>query len=137
MDTSYCLRRIPAYLVDFIIIILLITGYTYLTGRHNADGSMTLDHTYPKLEILLIAHSYYIIQEYYWHKTIGKKLVGLYVRRADGAKVTLKDVFIRNSTNTIEVFLFPFIALATVLFSRKRQRLGDMLAKTVVVDKSL
>ncbi len=137
MDTSYCLRRIPAYLVDFIIIILILAGYTYLTGRHNADGSMTLDHTYPKSEILLIAHAYYIIQEYFWNKTIGKKLVGLYVRRADGSRVTVKDVLIRNSTNTIELFLFPFIAMAVMLFSRKRQRLGDTLAKTVVVDKSL
>ncbi len=137
MDTSYWLRRIPAYLVDFIIILLLLTGYTYLTGRLNKDGSMTLDHTYAKLEILLIAHAYYIIQEYFWNKTIGKRLVGLYVRRADGGKVTLKDVLIRNSTDTIELFLFSFIALTAVLFSKKRQRLGDMLAKTVVIDKSL
>ncbi len=137
MDTSYWLRRIPAYLVDFIIIVLIIGVYIYLIGSHDADGSITLDHKYGKLEILLIAHAYYIIQEYYWNKTIGKNLLGIYVRRADGARLTLKDVFIRNSTNTIELFLFSFIALLAVLFSRNRQRLGDMLAKTVVVDKSL
>jgi len=137
MDTSYWLRRIPAYLVDFIIIILLTGGYAYLTGKHNADGSITLNRTYAKFEILLIAHSYYVIQEFFWNKTIGKKLVGLHVRRVDGQKITLKDILIRNCTNTIELFLFSFIALAAILFSSKRQRLGDMLAKTIVVDKSL
>lgn len=137
MDATTFLRIVPAYLIDFILVVFLMAGYAYFFGEHNSDGSITLNHNYAKTELLIFAHLYFIIQEYFFANTIGKRILKLHVKKTNGEKLRLIDVVLRHCTNTVELFLFPFIALGVGILSKKNQRLGDMIAKTVVVDKSL
>jgi uncharacterized RDD family membrane protein YckC len=137
MDTTTFIRRIPAYVIDLVLICLLIWCYAHLFGVKLKNGEYRIEHHYGTLTIVLLAHSYYILQEYFFAQTIGKKLLKLKVKKLNNEKLQLKDVLLRNSFNTVELFLFPVIALTVGLFSQKHQRLGDMIAKTIVTDQSV
>ncbi|MDB5337248.1 MAG: putative rane protein/domain protein [Planctomycetaceae bacterium] len=62
-------------------------------------------------------------------QTFGKRICGLRVVRIDGSPLNFSTSFIRNSMRLIEIF--PIMLMP--LFSKRLQRLGDMLAGTIVI----
>jgi uncharacterized RDD family membrane protein YckC len=67
-------------------------------------------------------------------QTWGKRLVGLRVVAADGTDVGLLASLVRNLLRVIDVVPGTYgIGVATMLLSRRGQRLGDMAAGTLVV----
>jgi uncharacterized RDD family membrane protein YckC len=77
---------------------------------------------------------YYILLEGLRGATLGKKLVKIKVVREDGSACGLGPAFVRNILRIIDELPFLYI-IGMILISRsnKKQRLGDRLAKTVVV----
>jgi len=98
---------------------------------------------------------YYVLSELVWNgRTLGKRLVGIRVINKDGRRLTPHQIVARNLMKEVE-FFSPFIAvvflgdifsfwggivmvwitvlLVVVLSNRSRQRLGDMIAGTIVV----
>src|SRR5438445_360215 len=79
---------------------------------------------------------YFLVQEGAWSTTVGKRLFGLYVLRLDGSRCGWFGAAIRTAARFIEVNpMLPFGALPgaiAVAMSKRRQRLGDMGAGTVV-----
>ena len=69
--------------------------------------------------------------ELFFRKSLGKALVGLQVVMVDGKSPTVAAVLVRNLVRVPEAAVG--VALLYVLLSEKRQRLGDLLARTVVV----
>ena len=64
-------------------------------------------------------------------QSLGKKLLGIKViDKHSGNNCTLKESFIRNITTVI-----PFLAVidALMIFGKKKQRLGDIMADTLVI----
>ena len=88
---------------------------------------------------------YNIILEYYYSKTIGKKIFGLTVVDLSGTKITLKQAIIRNlSKVAFDKFLPLFLPIDTILgilLEREekpkyhKQRGLDALAETIVIKK--
>ena len=80
---------------------------------------------------------YYFIPEAFFSTTPGKTWCGLCVRHIDGSKCSMKGAFIRTLTRIFEVNpLFGALpAIITVFMTKRRQRIGDILAGTVVVEK--
>jgi uncharacterized RDD family membrane protein YckC len=74
-----------------------------------------------------------ILSEYRWGTTLGKRLMQIYVVSSDLTRPSPKQVLIRNAVKVIE--LEPDLAalLVFVLLTRNRQRLGDVLAGTTLV----
>lgn len=67
--------------------------------------------------------------------TVGKLVMGLKVIRLDGKAPRVGATLLRNLLRLIDVsILFP-LAMALVLFTPLRQRVGDLAAGTVVVFK--
>lgn len=99
---------------------------------------------------------YYILSELVWNgRTLGKRLVGIRVVSVDGRRLTPHQIVARNLMKEVEVFLpiatifgavdnpgvadilllVWFLAVLVVPFVNKRnQRLGDMMAGTLVVE---
>jgi uncharacterized RDD family membrane protein YckC len=79
---------------------------------------------------------YFVVQEGAWSTTLAKRLFGLSIRRLDGSRCGWRGAALRTAARAIEVNpLLPFGALpgaVAVARSKRRQRLGDMLAGTVV-----
>ena len=80
--------------------------------------------------------AYFLIQEGLWHTTLGKRAFGLVLTRLDDRPVGWSAAWWRTVLRVIEVNPLLFGALPAVLtaiWSKRKQRLGDMLAGTVVV----
>lgn len=109
------------------------------------------------LLIFLIRVPYYILSELVWNgRTLGKRIVKIRVISANGRRLTPHQVTARNLMKEVEVFtpatlllggatggwVMTLITVTWVLgviafpfFNRKRQRLGDVIAGTIVVEQ--
>jgi len=81
---------------------------------------------------------YFFIFESLWSRTPGKFLQGLVVLKTDGSRCRVKDHIIRTLARTIEAnpILFGGMPAGVAIFaSARKQRIGDLLAGTVVVSR--
>ena len=88
----------------------------------------------------LIYLGYFIVLEALWSRTFGKYFQGLVVRKLDGSPCDLKAALIRSGLRVLEVnplLLGGLPAGIVIVASDRKQRLGDMLAGTVVVSNKL
>lgn len=77
---------------------------------------------------------YYILLEGYLGQTLGKMLFGIKVVREDNGEVPgLGAATIRTLLRIIDSLFFYLVAFIAVLLSAKRQRIGDVVAHTLVV----
>jgi len=83
----------------------------------------------------LIDWGYGIATETFWSgQTAGKKALGLRVIQTSGVRIGFLQAAIRNLARVVDRLpLFYLLGGAVAAFSRSQQRLGDMLAGTVVV----
>ena len=67
-------------------------------------------------------------------QTIGKKLTHIRVVKEDGSKCDFGSALVRNILRIVDHLPFLYIlGIILIATTEKRQRLGDMLAKTIVV----
>lgn len=106
--------------------------------------------------VFLIRVPYYILAELVWNgRTVGKRVVGIRVINAEGRRLTPHQIVARNLMKEVELFtpvtmvftvdamsglgalltlVWVLAVLIVPLANRRRQRLGDMVAGTIVVD---
>ncbi len=80
--------------------------------------------------------AYFMIQEAIWQTTLGKRLFGLVVVRLDGspagwAEAGWRTLLRIGEVNPILLGMLPGGLM--VAFSKRKQRIGDLLAGAVVV----
>lgn len=86
--------------------------------------------------IFLIMSGYFVFFEWLWNgQTPGKRWLKLRVIREDGRPITFWEAAGRNLLRTFDIMPAPFysIGLITVFITDKDQRVGDLVAGTVVV----
>jgi hypothetical protein len=86
--------------------------------------------------VFLIVSGYFAFFEWIWNgQTPGKRLLKLRVIREDGRPITFWEAAVRNLLRTFDMMPAPFysIGLISVFVSLSDQRVGDMVAGTVVV----
>ena len=132
-------------------VILLLVAVAWL-GIFSWNGLFT----FYALITFFMRVPYYILSEMVWNgRTLGKRILGIRVISLDGRRLTPHQIVARNLMKEVEVFLpmgaimggadlgwIPGLILAgwmlaTVLvpvFNKRKQRLGDMVAGTIVVD---
>ena len=84
----------------------------------------------------LVYLAYFVVLEALWSRTVGKYFQGLVVRKLDGSPCDWPAALIRGCLRIIEVnpLLFGgFPAGIVVIATSRKQRLGDLLAGTLVV----
>ena len=81
----------------------------------------------------VVFFGYYIVMEATQGRTVGKMALGLKVVRMDGSPISWNEAIIRNLLRIVDG-LFAYIVGAIIVWnSPLRQRLGDKVAKTVVI----
>lgn len=147
--------RIGAQLLDILFtyggLFLLLLAVVY-TGVMSFTGLIT----FFALLSFLVRVPYYILSELIWNgRTPGKRIVGIRVISLNGRSLTPHQIVARNVMKEVEVFM-PVATLfsaqnLTVTFgiiltlwmigviivpflNRRNQRLGDMVAGTMVVE---
>jgi len=84
----------------------------------------------------LIYLAYFVVLEGLWSRTFGKFFQGLMVRKVDGTVCDWKAALIRGGLRLIEVnplLLGGLPAGLVIIASARKQRIGDLLAGTLVV----
>lgn len=104
----------------------------------------------------LVRTPYYVLSELIWNgRTLGKKITGIRVINVDGRRLTPHQVTARNLMKEVEIFaplpllfsigsqsawedgltiLWLLVVVIVPLANRRRQRIGDVIAGTLVVD---
>lgn len=80
--------------------------------------------------------AYYFLQEGFFATSLGKRTFGLRVVRLDGRPSGWRESSLRTLFRVLEVNPLLFGGLPaglTIVFNGKRQRLGDILARTLVI----
>ena len=84
--------------------------------------------------VLSLWFNYFAFCEWRWGQTIGKNATGIEVRSVDGDDpLSFAQASIRNLLRLIDFFL---IGELMIVAGRRKQRLGDKAAKTVVVRRA-
>ncbi|HEX7957331.1 MAG TPA: RDD family protein, partial [Pyrinomonadaceae bacterium] len=86
--------------------------------------------------VFLAWSGYFVLFEWAWSgQTPGKRWLRLRVIREDGRPVTFWEAAARNLVRILDMEPFPFysVGLVSVFVSTRDQRLGDLVAGTVVV----
>ena len=103
----------------------------------------TVPENYPVVKAVfffLCYLGYFIVLEAVWSRTVGKFFQGLIIRKLDGTRCDWKAALIRSALRIIEVnpILFGGLPAGLVIIaSERKQRIGDLLAGTVVVSDKL
>ena len=88
------------------------------------------------LLLFLIFAGYFAFFEWIWNgQTPGKRWLKLRVIREDGRPITFWEAAVRNLLRSFDMMPLPFysIGLISVFSTNRDQRVGDMVAGTVVV----
>ena len=112
----------------------LIAGLiAYVLGGRVATGF------YGLVGFFLMFFYYIVFEAGKWGASPGKKIMGLRVVDTSGAPLTLGQAFIRNMlrfADMMPIFGYGF-GLTCTLLTKRFQRMGDLLANSVVVYERL
>jgi uncharacterized RDD family membrane protein YckC len=144
LDVKVLRRRLAAGLVDAVLMIAGLALVVGVWGNNSADldsGRLTLGLSLgrqPFLLYLLTIFVCYVLFEGARSATPGKLALGLRVVKYDGSRCGWFAALRRSILRPLDAlpFAVPYlVGLAAAGLSTRRQRLGDMLAGTLVVKK--
>jgi len=123
-----------------ITITIVIIGFTLLANYSSLGEQLSNAPKWVKailiVIVFLIISAYFAFFEWIWNgQTPGKRMLKLRVIREDGRPVTFWEATVRNLLRSFDMMPLPFysIGLISVFVSGSDQRVGDMVAGTVVV----
>lgn len=122
-----------------ILLLLVVVPMTVVGSTMNLfENPAAIDGVL--LTILLLAFGflfflYKLLLEAFWNgQTVGKRAVGIRVIKANGLPVDFLQVVIRNLLRVIDYLPLQYlVGTVSIVASKRGQRLGDIVAGTVVV----
>jgi uncharacterized RDD family membrane protein YckC len=122
-------------IVDMLIVVTIWSAFGLAFGQAPDTGFGFKLEGAPALLSFGGIFAYFIVTEAVWSATPGKMLIGMrVVNEEDGAAIGWQRAIVRNLLRVVDFFpslyLVGFIAAVS---SPKSQRLGDRMARTVVV----
>ncbi len=128
--------RVAAALIDLLLLAGVLVILSTLVGQASVSGgnfSFYLTGTWAVV-FLALALGYYFVLEAWAGQTVGKRLLGLRVLGAGGARPSVWAVAGRTLLRVIDwlplLYLAGFITMAAT--GARRQRIGDLAARTAV-----
>lgn len=117
-------RRVAAIIVDLILLGVITSAVGSALGPGGLTGAIGL----------VITFGYYIYLEGNYGQTLGKMALGLVVVTEDGNDIDYRPAAIRTLLRVVDVLpVLYLIGFILILVTDRKQRLGDIVADTVVV----
>lgn len=130
-------QRIGATIIDYFFIFVFLFVFATMFGEPDGEGSMTVTGPLALVPILFW-FCWLVIPEALGGVTLGHYSTGLKVITMDGNKPVFWQALVRRLFDFVDLFsCFPgLVAFILVQTTKHKQRVGDMIAKTLVVDKN-
>lgn len=128
-------ERILAFLIDGFLLYL----YAVLVQLIGEAISYVYDDSWTQrglVGLIFLPAMFYSLwmHSFFNGRTVGKLLLKMRVVRVDGTPVHWSNYLVRWMLRLVDIWIFlGSIGLLTILFSERRQRLGDAAAGTVVI----
>ncbi|MCD9853100.1 RDD family protein [Epilithonimonas sp. JDS] len=133
-NKKFVSRRIIAGFIDYSIILGLTYLYIYKFGSLNDEGEYSVNG-FKTIPIIIFWFIYLCVIEVTVNSTLGNFIVRLTpVDLQTENKITLKQSFLRHIVDLLDMFFFGLVAIIIIKNSNDSQRLGDLLAKTKVIE---
>jgi uncharacterized RDD family membrane protein YckC len=131
-------RRVVATLIDGLVFgvayWLLALAFGDIRTEGEAANWVSNLPAWASVAYSLFVVGYYIVLEGYLGQTLGKMAVGIKVAaEATGQTPGIAAAAVRTVLRLIDGLFCYAVAFFTALASAKRQRLGDMAARTLVI----
>lgn len=130
--------RFLAYVLDSILMVIVL-GVLNLAlfagfGSRSRSGQI-LEAGLALLAFVLVFIGYFIVAEMLWSgRTVGKRAAGIRVVSANGGAAGFWSILLRNIARLVDVLPTLYIVGSIcILASANNQRVGDMLANTIVI----
>jgi uncharacterized RDD family membrane protein YckC len=121
-------------LIVIVILFLFVADVADLGNRLSSTPKWVLALLI--IFVFLLMSGYFAFFEWLWHgQTPGKRWMKLRVIREDGRPISFFEAVVRNLLREFDIMPFPFysIGLISVFATNRDQRVGDLVAGTVVV----
>jgi uncharacterized RDD family membrane protein YckC len=129
--------RLWAFLIDLLVRIGLCIGTMMMLSCSGVSALLPGTAMGIFLVLWFLAEwFYYVIAEGCFRgKTIGKQIFRLRVIHEEGYPITFWAAFLRNTVREADFLALYGVALLTMIVAGKFQRLGDLAARTIVVEE--
>jgi len=130
-------RRVAALLVDFLLTLLICVAVAPLVGLGGTAGAPEAQGFPATFALYLgIFFVYFVLSEGISGQSFGKQMLSIAVVGRDGRRPSLLSVVVRNLFRPWPVLVLAAYVVGSIciLLTPRSQRLGDLVARTFVVD---
>jgi uncharacterized RDD family membrane protein YckC len=132
VDVAGLGSRLVALVVDALIQLAILIPVVMILAQ--VDLGDTAAIVAISITLFLVLWAYFPLFEWFWRgRTPGKRAMRLRVVRTDGQPAGGAAILVRNLIRFVDVWVFPFLAVISMLLTERSQRLGDLAAGTIVV----
>lgn len=131
-------KRIFAGAIDYTLIVSCSMYYSSISGEESNENSLIITSLFIQVPIL-IWFVFTVGFEQIFNATIGNLSMGLKpistrnTNTFSSQKPTFKQSFLRHLCDPIDMAGFGLMGALSIQFSKKYQRIGDLLGGTIVV----
>ncbi|TCI85105.1 RDD family protein [Tenacibaculum sp. M341] len=132
LDIAPIYIRVIAFVIDIVIYYLLSLAFGILFGKHTNVDTFGFSLTgFPALMLLLITLFLWPVSEGIYGQTIGKRFMDIRVIANKNKKMTIGRGLIRFFVGLLDMIFL--IGIVVAIFDNNSNRIGDIIANTVVV----
>ena len=129
LEVAAVRQRVLAYLVDLVLVGGGVYAVTARRDRSFAVRALTFG-----LLAVVVGTLYHVVLEGSGGQTAGKKVVGIVVVGDDGSRCGYRAATIRTLLRFVDALPFGYlVGFLSIFLTGRRQRIGDLVATTVVV----
>jgi uncharacterized RDD family membrane protein YckC len=126
--------RAVAQMLDWMLLAAILLVEVLLAAALSIAVPNWMVITLVIVEVGALPLGYFIVAEWLFGATLGKRAMRIRVLTASGAPIGLREALVRNLVRVIDWLPANYLLGGLVaLISRRSQRLGDMAAGTVAV----
>jgi uncharacterized RDD family membrane protein YckC len=139
-DTDVTVARLAALLLDSLLTTVVAGGLSLGTYVLVFGGEVSREFlqdilvlAVPSMALAMLG--YYVFLEGFWDgQTLGKRAFGIKVVKSTGEPCDVTSSAVRNVLRIVDGFLLYLVGFVAMTTNDTRQRVGDRLADTVVVE---
>ena len=133
MKSKILRKRIFAFLLDYLIYFTFCLFYLIYFGDKNDEDAYSVSG-FKAMSIFVFWIIYFIIIESILKATLGHYLLNLKVIQIDNKEIDIKHSFKRHVLDFVDFSFFGLPAYINIKNSERGQRIGDLFAKTTIIE---